>query len=108
MYELAKALAVSKGPRRYGRVAGYCATLVEIKELYITWGFSMKRKTMSDHIQTWVDVGWVKRVNSADDGSTIYFFLFKGDSDAAQMSKQVEQMFPDMSHVDGYEGVVFG
>lgn len=108
MYELAKALAISKGPRRYGRVAGYCVTLPEVKELYIKWGFSMKRKTMSDHLKTWADVGWVKRYDSGEYGSGIYFFLFNEDPEALPLVKQVEQGFPDMYPVEGYDGVVIG
>ena len=108
MYGLARALAIEKGPRRFGRAAGYCLTYKEVKILYVSWGFSMKRKTMGDHLLTWEDLGWVKRYQNGEGDSAVYFFLFEENSETIPLVREVEMRFQDMKGVEGFFGVVLG
>lgn len=109
MYELAKALAIQNGPRRFMKIAGYALTYSELRALYIEWGFSMKRPTMKEHLRTWEEIGWAKHFNVGADGSVVYFFLLnEKDPNTLPMLKSLTLAYPDMEKTSELNGVVLG
>lgn len=109
MYELAKALAIQNGPRRFMKIAGYALTIAELRSLYIEWGFSMKRPTMKEHLKTWEEIGWAKHFNVGDNGAVVYFFLLDDkDPNTLPMMRSLTLAFPDMDKTEDLNGVVLG
>lgn len=95
MYAIAKARALSLGPRKFKRIAGYALTDKELNETYLLEGFAANRKAMSAHVDIWATLDMVTPVRIGDDGAeTVYFFSID-DSDSIQVMKALTAAFPE-------------
>lgn len=102
MYAIAKAKAVSLGPRRFKRFAGYALTDKELNETYLMEGFSANKKALSAHVDVWKTLGIVIPAKiSEGDVETVYFFTI---DDAGLPMKALTSAFPDYN--DNVMGVL--
>lgn len=95
MYAIAKARALSLGPRKFKRIAGYALTDKELNETYLLEGFAANKKAMNAHVEIWNSLGMVSPVKIGDDGAeTVYFFSID-DSDSIQVMKALTAAYPE-------------
>lgn len=74
MYGLAKALAIEIGPRTFKTYTGYCLTQKEAEDVYRSEGFT-NMNTVSRHLDSWVQLNWVNRLNVDENAESVYFFV---------------------------------
>lgn len=93
MYAIAKAKAVSAGPRRFKRFAGYALTDKELNAVYLTEGFSANKRAMNAHVDIWKTLGFVVPAKiSEGDVEMVYFFTI---DDAGLPMKALTSAYPD-------------
>lgn len=108
MYELAKAKAIAKGPRKFRKLAGFALTESELKHLYLTEGYSPARKVWERNAALWEEIGWVKAYNVGINDEKVYYFILDPEElDSASYKIRISTSFPDMNESE-FQGIVIG
>lgn len=87
MCELARAIAMAKGPKAIGPLLGYSVTTEELKKLYSRNGFQNLDLVTLNHIEIWIYADMAFRHNE-----NIFFYLNRNDLGSRSAYEKLEEL----------------
>lgn len=97
MYQLARAKAIERGPRKFKRFVGYALTDAEVKRIFIEEGFNPQKKSMASYLAMWQEMEWMKRLPLGDEGDCVYFIILGSGCEDPSLLKKLEISYPDVT-----------